>query len=81
MKKYQKLVLVVLAAVSVLPACKKGEEDPFLSLRSRKSRVAGEWTVESREEKVTTSKISPSVNSTSTETTTVNGSTYTYTYT
>ncbi|MBK9478404.1 MAG: hypothetical protein IPN99_06110 [Bacteroidetes bacterium] len=81
MKKFQKLVLVVLAAAAVLPACKKGEEDPFLSLRSRKSRVAGEWTVESREEKVTTSKVSPSVNSTSTETTTINGSTYTYNYT
>lgn len=80
MKKYQKLVLVVLAAVAVLPACKKGEEDPFLSLRSRKSRVAGEWTVEFREEKVTNTKVSPSVSSTSTETTTINGSTYTYNY-
>jgi hypothetical protein len=27
--------------------CKKGEGDPFLSLRSRKSRMAGEWSLSS----------------------------------
>ena len=27
------------------PSCKKGENDPFMSLSSRKSRVAGDWTV------------------------------------
>lgn len=25
--------------------CKKGENDPFLSLRSRKARLAGDWTL------------------------------------
>lgn len=29
----------------VTPSCKKGEEDPALSLSSRKARLAGEWTV------------------------------------
>lgn len=27
--------------------CKKGEGDPFLSLKSRKSRLVGEWTIDS----------------------------------
>lgn len=35
--------LAMLLFVFVLESCKKGEDDPFLSLRSRKSRVAGEW--------------------------------------
>lgn len=38
----------MLAAGALLlatPSCKKGENDPFLSLSSRKSRVAGEWDV------------------------------------
>ncbi len=45
----KKLILGVLAiglvASSSLTSCKKGENDPFLSLRSRKARVAGEWTI------------------------------------
>lgn len=35
--------LAMLLFVFVFESCKKGEDDPFLSLRSRKSRVAGEW--------------------------------------
>src|SRR5688500_7882935 len=34
--------LVLLAAL-VLPACKKGEDDPFISLASRKKRIEGTW--------------------------------------
>jgi hypothetical protein len=26
-------------------SCKKGEDDPFISFRSRKARVEGEWTI------------------------------------
>lgn len=44
-----KITLLAFAAVGlVMPVfngCKKGEEDPAMSLRSRKGRVAGEWTV------------------------------------
>ena len=29
--------------ILVFDGCKKGEHDPFISLRSRKARVAGEW--------------------------------------
>ena len=35
-----------------LPACRKSEDDPFLSLRTRKNRLTGEWKVE-RYEKFT----------------------------
>ncbi len=48
MKKINKslLYLVVLSLVfPLIESCKKGENDPFLSLSSRKSRVEGTWTV------------------------------------
>ena len=51
-----KKTIVMLAAGALLlatPSCKKGENDPFLSLSSRKGRVVGEWTVTGYE---TTSK-------------------------
>jgi hypothetical protein len=47
MKKY-KQILPVLAAIVISMAftgCKKGEDDPVLSLQSRKARVAGEWKI------------------------------------
>ncbi|OIQ36369.1 MAG: hypothetical protein BM555_02730 [Crocinitomix sp. MedPE-SWsnd] len=41
----KKTILMFAAAglMMATPSCKKGENDPFLSLSSRKSRVAGEW--------------------------------------
>jgi hypothetical protein len=47
MKKLLVLSLGALALVANLTSCKKGENDPFLSLSSRKARLAGEWTVSS----------------------------------
>lgn len=51
MKNSRIIVPIVLVAISIasmeLSSCKKGEEDPFLSLRSRKSRLTGEWTIQS----------------------------------
>lgn len=47
MKNLKIALLLVLAAAFVLPACKKGENDPFLSLLSRKARVVGEWELKS----------------------------------
>ncbi len=43
----KKTMLFVLGAVVLLSAssCKKGANDPFLSLKSRKARLAGEYTV------------------------------------
>jgi hypothetical protein len=45
MKNLRIALLVVLAAAFVLPACKKGENDPFMSLHSRKARVVGSWNL------------------------------------
>jgi hypothetical protein len=47
MKNFKIALFVVLAAAFVLPSCKKGENDPFLSLHSRKARVVGEWKLTS----------------------------------
>lgn len=52
MKNLRKFVLIALAAAFVVPvldSCKKGEEDPALSLKSRKGRLKGEWKVDSYE--------------------------------
>jgi hypothetical protein len=46
MKTSFKVAVAALAiSAFVLDGCKKGENDPFLSLSSRKARVAGEWKV------------------------------------
>lgn len=52
MKTIKNTLLAFAAVALVMPVfngCKKGEEDPGLSLRSRKGRVAGEWTVSAYE--------------------------------
>jgi hypothetical protein len=43
MKKLTQSVLAILVVASSITACKKGEDDPFLSLRSRDARLIGEW--------------------------------------
>ena len=35
--------MIIIIAAPVITSCKKGEEDPFLSLKSRKARLVGEW--------------------------------------
>lgn len=40
-----KHICLYLLLFSLLTACKKGENDPLLSLQSRKSRIAGAWRV------------------------------------
>lgn len=46
MKTVKSLVLTLLIGASVV-ACKKGDNDPFLSLKSRDGRVSGEWKLDS----------------------------------
>ncbi|MEN8957000.1 MAG: hypothetical protein ABF242_03560 [Flavobacteriales bacterium] len=44
---YKKIVLIVLGVLiglSIL-SCRKGENDPFISLRSRKARITGTWNL------------------------------------
>jgi hypothetical protein len=37
--------LMIVATAVTLHSCRKGENDPFLSLRSRRARIAGEWKI------------------------------------
>lgn len=73
MKKIVKLALIAAVAIPSVTfvGCKKGENDPAISLRSRKGRVAGEWTVASGEGKTTSGS--------STTTWKIDGTTYSYT--
>ena len=46
MKNVNKILVLLLVAVFAIPmlnSCKKGEGDPFLSLKSREGRLKGEW--------------------------------------
>lgn len=49
------LILIPLTIV-MLFSCKKGEEDPFLSLKSRENRLIGNWKVEEGLQKTTHSE-------------------------
>lgn len=81
MKKLIILSLSAIALMANLSSCKKGENDPFLSLKSRKARVVGEWTV--TKEEGTSQDISKvsfggvTVTTTTNETSAYNGSVYT----
>jgi hypothetical protein len=64
MKKVKLSVLALLALAAVAPSCKKGDEDPGLSLRSRKGRFAGEWKIdEIKTDETMTSVYVPTYNS------------------
>jgi hypothetical protein len=64
------LAALTIAALS-FESCKKGENDPFLSLHTRKTRVSGSWTVKKGEGTRTSGS--------STTTWTYDGATYTET--
>ena len=42
-----KLSGIAVLAVALLGSCRKGESDPFLSLRSRNARITGTWDLSS----------------------------------
>jgi len=46
-KKILAITAVALIAMPLFYSCKKGEEDPFISLRSRDKRITGEWKLTS----------------------------------
>jgi hypothetical protein len=81
MKKVIYYIVLSMVISIVMPACKKGEDDPFISLRSRKSRVAGEWKVESKEDLKNIMVSSPSQNIDAVEKTSISGSSYSNVYT
>lgn len=47
MKKIIALSTIAVLLIGFATQCKKGEDDPFVSLRSRKARVSGEWSLTS----------------------------------
>ncbi|HEY1040243.1 MAG TPA: hypothetical protein VGF30_12595 [Bacteroidia bacterium] len=68
------LVLLGLCAPLFLTECKKGTDDPFLSLRSRRARVEGSWTMKS-------GKLNSSYTNSSGGVTTAGSQTYTFNHT
>lgn len=65
---------VYLVIIVVFLGCKKGEEDPFISLKSRNGRITGSWVlIEENYTNESTSSLG-----TSTETRTFDGTTRTY---
>lgn len=89
MKNSIKFLVIAISAVALLGACKKGENDPFLSLKSRTARITGEWKLVKATSTSTSVDNGPIFNSSSTTTTTydgtimtetTNGSTDTYSY-
>ncbi len=74
------LSVLALATVASFTACKKGENDPTLSLKSRKVRLAGEWTVAAEMTDKTTITTNTSGATTSTSNTTSDGATFTEKY-
>ncbi|MEX2597584.1 MAG: hypothetical protein WEC59_11700 [Salibacteraceae bacterium] len=45
----KKTLIYGLLLIFLMPSCRKGDEDPFLSLRTRKNRLTGNWKLESYE--------------------------------
>jgi hypothetical protein len=45
MKRVLLLVLLAIIAIPVFQSCKKGDNDPAISFKSRKARLCGEWNL------------------------------------
>ncbi len=69
MKKLTKAVLAILVVASSITACKKGDDDPGMSLKSRKGRLSQEWTISEYKSDITSISNSYSGSSTFTNTT------------
>tara|TARA_B100000674_G_scaffold69177_1_gene47788 strand:- start:15759 stop:16316 length:558 start_codon:yes stop_codon:yes gene_type:complete len=41
-----KFIVSLIALTLILASCKKGKEDPFISLRSRNKRITGKWNID-----------------------------------
>lgn len=72
MKKSISVIFLLFTIFSIeFVSCRKGEDDPALSLRSRKARMAGEWKMTSG--KTVSTNVYTSSSTTSTTTTTYDG--------
>ena len=54
MKKILPFLLVILSLIAI-PSCKKGEDDPFISFRSRDARITAKWKLVNYEYQYTSS--------------------------
>lgn len=75
MKKITLSAIAVLTLAFSITSCKKGENDPALSLKSRKSRVAGEWNVTSFAQNSSNSSTTPNNGANNSVVNTTNSST------
>ena len=66
--------LVAIIGLTTISSCKKGENDPFISLKSRKARISGEWKLSEG----TITETSTSGGTTDTDVTTYTGTTKSY---
>lgn len=71
----KKTILMFAAAIVLLatPSCKKGENDPFLSLKTRDARITGVWELSSMSSTSTNTNISSGTTTISTSTTNYDG--------
>jgi hypothetical protein len=77
MKKLLGIIIIVALASTTFHSCKKGENDPGLSLKSRTARLVGEWELT---EMTSTSTNTYSTGGSSTSTTNFSGSSKTTIY-
>ena len=47
LRKTLRSAVLIISLATVFSNCKKGDDDPVLSLRTRKARVVGDWHIES----------------------------------
>lgn len=76
---FLKVFVVLFIGVLILEGCRKGENDPLISLRTRDARVTGEWKLVSYESTSTTITTSGSTTVTQTTTNMYDGSLWTST--
>jgi len=73
MKNNLNLLLIFIIFSSLFFSCKKGPQDPFITFRSRKERVAGDWKITSFESEVLLTFGAGSITRKAKITTTING--------
>lgn len=67
MKNYAKLTLLVLAGTFIgLQSCKKGENDPAISFKSRTERLSGDWKLTNKQGNIVFNYVTPNKDSIST---------------
>ncbi len=82
MKNTLRYIMLITLSLLVFMGCKKGEEDPLISFKSRESRLKGEWYLESGSSTTSTGLSTTTKTFTSSMITiTVDGQTNTYSHT